>query len=312
MLPKQCVHPILSVKVSMRSIFSIFTHQQQCTIWNLPCWLLRKSVATDGHPKYETLLRCYSTHTSKVCKFASLLRSKQQRCCLVIFWLCCNWNRTWGGCGATWCVSDGIVVSFSIVPHFCLTWLLSTRRELFSHHFNPHLGGHKVLFIAIPHPEIHSNPYTFSTTVLRSSMMCYYQTDIILPEVNSFELIEKNTQDGGKVKVDLTQWVRGEQCILPCHLSILTHWTLCIYWFRHSSFFFSMFFWIYLLHFWHFRLMQHWALHLLWLKQRKLTLSHIDLNPISINRTFLRALQKREKGSYCSPFYRLLYLPVWL
>ena len=71
-------------------------------------------------------------------------------------------------------------------------------------------------------------------------MTCYYQTDIILPELNTFELIEKNTQDGGKVKVDLTQWVRGEQCILPCHLSILTHWTLCIYWFRHSSFFFSI------------------------------------------------------------------------
>ena len=50
-----------------------------------------------------------------------------------------------------------------------------------------------------------------------------------------------------------------------------------------------------------------------WLKQRKLTLSHIDLNPISINRTFLRALQKGGKGSYCSPLYRLLYLTaVWL
>ena len=32
-----------------------------------------------------------------------------------------------------------------------------------------------------------------------------------------------------------TQWV-WEQCIPPCHLSILTHWTLCIYWSRHSQF----------------------------------------------------------------------------
>ena len=38
-----------------------------------------------------------------------------------------------------------------------------------------------------------------------------------------FELIGKNTQDdGGEVKAELIQWVR-EQCILPCHLSILTH-----------------------------------------------------------------------------------------
>ena len=234
---------------------------------------------------------------------------------MVIFWLCCNWNRTWGGCGATWCVSDGIVVSFSIVPHFCLTWLLSARRELYSHHFHPHLVLQKVLF----YPEIQPNLYTFSTTVLHPFMTCYYQSDIILPEVNTFELIEKNAQDGGKVKADLTQWVRGEQCILPCHLSILTHWTLCIYWFRHSSFFFSIFFWIHLLHFAEqcilsFHLSIHRALHHpQWLKQRKLTLSHIDLNPISINRTFQRALQKGGKGSYCSPFYRLLYLTaVWV
>ena len=72
--------------------------------------------------------------------------------------------------------------------------------------------------------------------------------------------------------------LRGEQCVLHCHLSMQTRWILKI----------------------------------LWLKQRKLTLSHIDLEPISINMTFVRALQKGGKGSYCSPFYLLLYLPVWL
>ena len=38
------------------------------------------------------------------------------------------------------------------------------------------------------------------------------------------------------------------------------------------------------------------SLHLKWLKQRKLTLSRIDLSPISINRSFLRALQKGGRG----------------
>ena len=50
-------------------------------------------------------------------KFILFVRGKQC-CCLVIFWLCCDWNRIWGGCGATWCVSAGIVVFFLYCPTF--------------------------------------------------------------------------------------------------------------------------------------------------------------------------------------------------
>ena len=116
-----------------------------------------------------------------------------------------------------------ISVSNSFKPHFKLWWWCG---------FSSSLPSNVCLFVT-------SNLLCVNSTIiilryLSLSKPIFY---IPLPPPPQYLWIDREEypRRWGGQGLARTQWV-WEQCIPPCHLSILTHWTLCIYWFRHSQF----------------------------------------------------------------------------